>query len=196
MDSVTGPVFMLGMPHEADQRTGFFDFLSFNPKLTTMPDAPKTGTVLQVRARRSNERTRERQFSADPISNRATSDSLLPLTLDHHHHHDRQCGATDYWAIGRTKETRLEYPCLSLPHKLKELDGGFSISYLDRPCPPSPFRPSHSRFARSPLDVRPYDSLTRASLARQEHQVHRGRLSGVPLRGGRRRGHLLRVGPE
>ncbi len=65
-------------------------------------------------------------FSADPISNRATSDSLLPLTLDHHH--DRQCGATDYWAIGRTKETRLEYPCLSLPHKLKELDGGFSIS--------------------------------------------------------------------
>lgn len=32
-----------------------------------------------------------------------------------------KCGATDYWAIGRTKETRLEYPCLSSPHKLKEL---------------------------------------------------------------------------
>jgi hypothetical protein len=33
-----------------------------------------------------------------------------------------QCGATDYWAIGRTKETRLEYPCLAVPHKLKELE--------------------------------------------------------------------------
>eukprot|EP00889_Picochlorum_renovo_P003084 jgi/Picre1/30114/NNA_005483.t1 len=33
-----------------------------------------------------------------------------------------QCGATDYWAIGRTKETRPEYPCLNVPHKLKELE--------------------------------------------------------------------------
>lgn len=33
-----------------------------------------------------------------------------------------QCGATDYWAVGRTKETRLEYPSLAVPHKLKELE--------------------------------------------------------------------------
>lgn len=35
-----------------------------------------------------------------------------------------QCGATDYWAIGRTKENRLEYPSLIVPHKIKELEVG------------------------------------------------------------------------
>ena len=40
-----------------------------------------------------------------------------------------QCGATDYWAIGRSKETRLEYPCLAVPHKLKELEVGFHLGF-------------------------------------------------------------------
>lgn len=33
-----------------------------------------------------------------------------------------QCGATDYWAIGRTKDVRDEYPNLASPHRLKALD--------------------------------------------------------------------------
>lgn len=33
-----------------------------------------------------------------------------------------QCGATDYWAIGRTKDVRDEYPNLAAPHRLKALD--------------------------------------------------------------------------
>lgn len=31
-------------------------------------------------------------------------------------------GATDYMAIGRTKDVREDYPNLSLPHKLKALE--------------------------------------------------------------------------
>lgn len=33
-----------------------------------------------------------------------------------------QCGATDYWAIGRTKEVRIEYPSLPVPTRLKALE--------------------------------------------------------------------------
>ncbi|KAI3430646.1 hypothetical protein D9Q98_005239 [Chlorella vulgaris] len=33
------------------------------------------------------------------------------------------CGATDFYGIGRTKEVRPEYPNLSVPHRLKALEG-------------------------------------------------------------------------
>lgn len=33
------------------------------------------------------------------------------------------CGATDWYSIGRTKEVRPEYPNLSVPHRLKALEG-------------------------------------------------------------------------
>jgi hypothetical protein len=34
-----------------------------------------------------------------------------------------QCGATDYWAIGRTKDVRADiYPNLALPHRIKALE--------------------------------------------------------------------------
>ena len=33
-----------------------------------------------------------------------------------------QCGATDWYSIGRTKEVRPEYPNLSVPHRLKALE--------------------------------------------------------------------------
>lgn len=33
-----------------------------------------------------------------------------------------QCGATDYWAIGRSKDVRIEYPSLAVPHRLKALE--------------------------------------------------------------------------
>ena len=33
-----------------------------------------------------------------------------------------QCGATDYWAIGRSKEVRIEYPSLQVPTRLKALE--------------------------------------------------------------------------
>lgn len=33
------------------------------------------------------------------------------------------CGATDWYSIGRTKEVRPEYPNLSVPHRLKALQG-------------------------------------------------------------------------
>ncbi len=42
-----------------------------------------------------------------------------------------QCGATDYWAIGRTKDVRDEYPNLQVPHRLKALEVGFF--YVDSP---------------------------------------------------------------
>ena len=35
-----------------------------------------------------------------------------------------QCGATDYWAIGRTKDVRDGYPNLQVPHRLKALEVG------------------------------------------------------------------------
>jgi hypothetical protein len=43
-----------------------------------------------------------------------------------------QCGATDYWAVGRTKDVRPEFPNLPVPHRLKALEvrwrGGRLIS--------------------------------------------------------------------
>lgn len=33
-----------------------------------------------------------------------------------------QCGATDWWAIGRTKDVREAYPNLIVPTRLKALD--------------------------------------------------------------------------
>jgi hypothetical protein len=45
-----------------------------------------------------------------------------------------QCGATDYWAIGRTKDVRDEYPNLQLPHRLKALE--VSFSYTTNPARP------------------------------------------------------------
>jgi hypothetical protein len=36
-----------------------------------------------------------------------------------------QCGATDYWAIGRTKDVRIEYPSLQVPTRLKALEVSF-----------------------------------------------------------------------
>lgn len=33
-----------------------------------------------------------------------------------------QCGATDYWAVGRTKEVRDQYPNLMIPSRLKSLE--------------------------------------------------------------------------
>ena len=36
-----------------------------------------------------------------------------------------QCGATDWWAIGRSKEVRSDlYPNLASPHRLKALEVG------------------------------------------------------------------------
>jgi len=39
-----------------------------------------------------------------------------------------QCGATDYWAIGRSKDVRPEYPCLHVPHRLKGLEVRHTIN--------------------------------------------------------------------
>lgn len=33
-----------------------------------------------------------------------------------------QCGATDWYSIGRSKDVRPEYPNLSVPHRLKALE--------------------------------------------------------------------------
>jgi hypothetical protein len=33
-----------------------------------------------------------------------------------------QCGATDYWAVGRTKDVREKYPCLMVPSRFKSLE--------------------------------------------------------------------------
>lgn len=38
-----------------------------------------------------------------------------------------QCGATDYWAIGRTKDVRDGYPNLQVPHRLKALEVGWCV---------------------------------------------------------------------
>ena len=35
-----------------------------------------------------------------------------------------QCGATDFYAIGRTKDVRAEYPNLPVPTRLKALEVG------------------------------------------------------------------------
>lgn len=43
-----------------------------------------------------------------------------------------QCGATDYWAIGRTKDVRIEYPCLQVPTRLKALEVSFSVYFFQK----------------------------------------------------------------
>lgn len=40
-----------------------------------------------------------------------------------------QCGATDYWAIGRSKDIRDDYPSLPVPHRLK----GLEVRYFTPP---------------------------------------------------------------
>ena len=39
-----------------------------------------------------------------------------------------QCGATDYWAIGRSKDVRIEYPNLQVPTRLKALEVSIMVS--------------------------------------------------------------------
>lgn len=43
-----------------------------------------------------------------------------------------QCGATDYWAIGRTKDVRIEYQNLQVPTRLKALEVRPKICSLQR----------------------------------------------------------------
>ena len=41
-----------------------------------------------------------------------------------------QCGATDYWAIGRSKDVRPEYPCLHVPHTIKALEVRWTLRWF------------------------------------------------------------------